>query len=113
MKSLILAAAAFGAVPALSLSNSTNSTETRGLVNSGQVDLGDWADAYAKAKTFVDSLTTSEKYSLITGGSLTNASVNFTALEFKDGSEGVQQDFYVSAFSQSSALGKTMCSLFA
>lgn len=102
MKSFLLAIA----LVASPLVYASNATE-RGLINSGTVDLGDWADAYSKAKSFVAALTTAEKYSLITGGSITNSSLNFTALEFKDGSEGVQQDFFVSAFSQSSALAMT------
>ncbi|KAL1305765.1 hypothetical protein AAFC00_007343 [Neodothiora populina] len=80
---------------------------SHGLINELDIDFGDWAQAYDKASSFVAALTTAEKYSIITGGRISNSSLNFTALEFKDGSEGVQQDYFVSAFSQSSALAMT------
>lgn len=67
-------------------SNTTSSTE--GLLSSGNVDLGDWADAYAKATALVAQMTNDEKISLITGSS--GSSVNWTALEFKDGTQSVQ-----------------------
>lgn len=65
----------------------TNST-TEGLLSSGNVELGDWSDAYAKATALVAKLTNSEKITLITGGSV--SSVNWTALEFKDSTQGPQ-----------------------
>jgi beta-glucosidase len=65
----------------------TNST-TEGLLSSGNVELGDWADAYTKATALVAQLTNSEKITLITGGSV--SSVNWTALEFKDSTQGPQ-----------------------
>ena len=69
-------------------STSTNTTATEGILSSGSVDLGDWADAYTKAAALVAQLTNEEKITIITGGSV--SSVNWTALEFKDGTEGVQ-----------------------
>lgn len=76
------------------------------------MDLGEWADAYTKAKTFVSGLTTAQKLSIITGGSFnssngTNGTAGWTALVLKDGMESVQGYFYVSTFSQSSALAMT------
>ena len=50
-----------------------------------------------------------EIFFAVTETTTSPASVNFTALQFKDGSEGIQQDFFVSAFSQSSALGEILC----
>jgi beta-glucosidase len=64
----------------------TNSTSS--LLSSGTVALGDWADAYAKATALIDQLTNDEKITLITGGSV--SSVNWTALEIKDSTEGPQ-----------------------
>ncbi|KAG4421590.1 hypothetical protein IFR04_005317 [Cadophora malorum] len=86
-------------------STSTNTTATEGILSSGSVDLGDWADAYTKAAALVAQLTNEEKITLITGGSV--SSVNWTALEFKDGTEGVQGYNFVTGFSQSSALAMT------
>lgn len=106
---LLWAAALAAATPMADAKTTTNTTHERGLITSGVVDLGEWKDAYTKAKSFVDALTTTEKYTLITGGSITNSSsgVNFTALQYKGGPGGIQQDFFVSAFSQASALGMT------
>ena len=67
-------------------SNTTSSTE--GLLSSGNVDFGDWTDAYAKATALVAQMTNDGKISLITGSSV--SSVNWTALEFKDGTQSVQ-----------------------
>ena len=64
-------------------------TTTEGLLSSGNVDLGAWAGAYAKATAFVAQLTNEEKITIMTGGSV-SASVDWTALEFKDGTESVQ-----------------------
>jgi beta-glucosidase len=50
--------------------------------------MGAWADAYARAVALVAQLTNEEKVTIITGGSV--SSVNWTALEFKDGTQGVQ-----------------------
>lgn len=76
------------------------------------VSLGKWQDAYQKASTFVSQLTTAQKLQLITGNDVNTTTANgknttFTALQFLDGSMGLQDYFYVSAFSQSSALAMT------
>jgi beta-glucosidase len=76
------------------------------------VDLGNWAESYTKAKAFVAQLTTAEKLSIITGGNVdssnsTSGTVGWTALVLKDGMESVQGYYYVSTFSQSSALAMT------
>lgn len=63
-------------------------TLTDSILSSGSVDLGAWTDAYEKAVAFVAQLTNNEKISVITGNSV--ASVNWTALQFKDGTQGVQ-----------------------
>ncbi|PMD41999.1 glycoside hydrolase family 3 protein [Hyaloscypha variabilis F] len=67
--------------------------------------MGAWADAYAKAVALVAQLTNEEKVTIITGGSV--SSVNWTALEFKDGTQGVQGYDYVTGFSEASALVTT------
>lgn len=66
------------------------------------VALGDWETAYEQATAFVAQLTNSEKLSLVTGSDV--SSVNWTALEFKDGTQGVQGYDYVTGFSETSAL---------
>lgn len=69
--------------------NATTVNITSAILSSGTVDLGNWADAYVKATTLVSQVTQAEKISIITGGSV-SGSVNWTALEFKDGTQGVQ-----------------------
>jgi beta-glucosidase len=72
------------------------------------VSLGDWQTAYAKASRFVAKLNTTEKIKLVTGSSVnTTDGESLTALEFLDLSMGLQDYYYVSAFSQSSALAMT------
>lgn len=71
-----------------SSSNTTTDSGTEGLLSSGIVEMGAWADAYAKAVALVAQLTNEEKVTIVTGGSV--SSVNWTALEFKDGTQGVQ-----------------------
>lgn len=67
-------------------SNSTTSTE--GLLSSGNVEMGEWAAAYAKAQALVAQMTNEEKITLITAGSV--ESVGWAAMEFKDGTQGPQ-----------------------
>ena len=53
-------------------------------------------------------LTTDEKITIITAGSLaSNASVDWTALAVTDGPSGAQEYYYESAFSIGNALGMT------
>ncbi|OQE31311.1 hypothetical protein PENSTE_c001G02913 [Penicillium steckii] len=80
----------------------------KGLLSNGDVSLGDWQTAYEKASKFVSKLNTTEKINLITGSSVnTTDGHSFTALEFLDGAEGLQDYYYVSAFSQPSSLAMT------
>ena len=65
--------------------NATDSSQG-GILSSGKVDLGAWADAHAKATALVAGLTNEEKLTIITGGSVSS----FAALDFKDGTQGVQ-----------------------
>lgn len=53
----------------------------------------------------VANLSNEDKITLITGGDVTSA--NWTALEFKDGTMGVQGYDYVTAFGETSALVNT------
>ncbi|KAF8848804.1 glycoside hydrolase family 3 protein [Acephala macrosclerotiorum] len=87
--------------------SSANTTTSTGeaILSSGEVSLGDWADAYTKAAALVAQLTNEEKITIITGGSV--SSVNWTALEFKDGTQSVQGYDYVTGFAESSALAMT------
>jgi beta-glucosidase len=71
------------------------------------VSLADWQTAYEKASTFISTLSTTQKLSLITGSSITTSNTTFSALTFLDGDMGPQNDFYVSAFSLSSSLAMT------
>ena len=84
---LLLPGAAF-AQNSTSSSNTTSDSTTEGLLSSGNIEMGAWADAYAKAVALVAQLTNEEKVTIMTGGSV--SSVNWTALEFKDGTQGVQ-----------------------
>lgn len=74
--------------------NSTTNTTTSGVVgilSDNNVALGDWADAYAKATALVAQMSNEDKITVITGGSL--SALNWTVLEYKDGSEGVEGTF--------------------
>ncbi|KAL3481326.1 glycoside hydrolase superfamily [Aspergillus californicus] len=100
MRIIALAAAAlFGLTSA--------SDSTLGLLNENGVSLGKWQAAYKKASAFTAGLTTDQKLSLITGSSVSSSDATFTALEFLDGDMGLQNYFFVSAFSLSSALAMT------
>ncbi|KAJ5913399.1 beta-glucosidase D [Penicillium tannophilum] len=79
-----------------------------GLLSNGDVSLGDWQPAYKKAVEFVSKLNTTEKIKLITGSGVeaTDGS-SITALEFLDGDMGLQDYYYVSAFSLASAISMT------
>jgi beta-glucosidase len=75
-------------------SNASSNSGNQGLLSSGNVEMGAWAEAYAKAVALVTQLTNQEKVTIITGGSV--SSVNWTALEFKDGTQGVQGKYILS-----------------
>ncbi|PQE27536.1 beta-glucosidase D protein [Rutstroemia sp. NJR-2017a BBW] len=85
----------------------SNATSTAtGILSNGLVDLGEWKDAYDQAVTLVSGMTNAEKLSIITGGSVESSS-NWTALSFKDGTQGPQGYDYVTGWCQSSALAMT------
>lgn len=90
---------------AVKAQNTNTSSTNSYILSSGAIDLGDWADAYAKASAFVAGLTNAEKIDLVTGGDI--ASSNWTALQFKDGDQSVQQYEYVTGFGETSALVMT------
>ncbi len=85
---LLLPSAIFAQNSTSSRNTTTTDSSAEGLLSSGNVDMGAWADAYARAVALVAQLTNEEKVTIITGGSV--SSVNWTALEFKDGTQGVQ-----------------------
>ena len=85
---LLLPSAAFAQNSTSSRNTTTTDSSSEGLLSSGNVDMGAWADAYAKAVGLVAQLTNEEKVTIITEGSV--SSVNWMALEFKDGTQGVQ-----------------------
>ncbi|PYH42626.1 uncharacterized protein BP01DRAFT_385285 [Aspergillus saccharolyticus JOP 1030-1] len=75
--------------------------------NIQEVALGDREAVYEKASAFVAGLTTDQKLALITGSSVSSSNGNFSVPEFLDGDMSLQDYFYVSAFSLSSALAMT------
>ncbi|KAF0319592.1 periplasmic beta-glucosidase [Colletotrichum asianum] len=88
------------------LSNSS-STSTPAILSDGYVQLGDFNDAYEKAKAFVATLDNAAKISIITGQSVTSNSTSgssWTALANKDGVSGINYAFYVSGFTMANAL---------
>ncbi|PYI04230.1 putative beta-glucosidase D [Aspergillus sclerotiicarbonarius CBS 121057] len=99
--SFIVAAALLG------LTGASSNSSSLGLLKSDGVALGDWESAYQKASSFVAGLTTDQKLALITGSSIESTNGSFTALNFLDGDMGLQDYFYVSAFSLSSAIAMT------
>ncbi|ORY68305.1 uncharacterized protein BCR38DRAFT_481787 [Pseudomassariella vexata] len=76
-----------GGLAATNSSNNSNSPSNSALLANGNVRLGRAAEAYEKAKAFIAQLSNTEKISLITGQSITNAS--WTALANKDGATGI------------------------
>ncbi|XRM37901.1 hypothetical protein ABZX51_001348 [Aspergillus tubingensis] len=99
--SFIVAAALLG------LTGASSSNSSLGLLKSDGVALGDWDSAYQKASSFVAGLTTDQKLALITGSSVNSTNGSFSGLTFLDGDMGLQNFYYVSAFSLSSALAMT------
>lgn len=69
--------------------------------------LGDWQAAYDKAVALVTKLTNDEKVSIITGGSAVGSLANWTALEFKDSTQGPQGYDYITGWGLTSALVMT------
>ncbi|KAJ0368125.1 hypothetical protein COL154_002876 [Colletotrichum chrysophilum] len=71
------------------------------------LQLGDFNNAYEKAKAFVATLDNAAKVSIITGQSVTSNSTSgssWTALANKDGVSGINYAFYVSGFTMANAL---------
>ena len=85
---LLLPSASFAQNSTSSRNTTTTDSSAEGPLSSRNVDMGAWADAYAKAVALVAQLTNEERVTIITGGSV--GSLNWTALEFKDGTQGVQ-----------------------
>ncbi|PWY71349.1 glycoside hydrolase [Aspergillus eucalypticola CBS 122712] len=69
--------------------------------------LGHNGAAYERASKFVAKLNTTQKVSIVTGGGATVVGETFLGMDFNDGSMGLLEYYYVSAFSQSSALSMT------
>ncbi|KAF7187659.1 putative beta-glucosidase D [Pseudocercospora fuligena] len=83
-----------------------NSSSSAALLSSGHVHLGEYQDAYNKAKAFVANLTNAQKVSIITGGSI-NGTSSWTALANKDGFAGINGQYFVSSFPMGGALAMT------
>ena len=81
-----------------------NSSTSPSLLSSGNISLGVYQSAYEKAQTLVSSLNTTEKITVITGGSIDGV---WTALQSKDGMSSVNQQYYVSSFPLGNALAMT------
>ncbi|KAH8641590.1 putative beta-glucosidase D [Alternaria alternata] len=92
----LLAAIFFGAAEA---AVSSNYTEAR----LSSVKLGSWQSAYDKASAFVDTLSSSDKLSIITGGS----AGNFSGLEILDSSANPINYYYVTAWPAGIAMAMT------
>lgn len=89
----------------LTVAAANSSSTSEGLLSNDNVDLGAWQTAYTQAKALVAKLSNNEKITLVTGGDVTSA--NWTALQFKDGTMGVQGYDYVTGFGETSALVNT------
>ncbi|KAG9193567.1 beta-glucosidase [Alternaria panax] len=79
----LLAAIFFGATE-----TAVSSNYTEAILSSGTISIGTWQNAYQKASAFVDSLTTSDKLSIITGSSASN----FSGLEIMFGSHAAPRN---------------------
>ncbi|KAI8159878.1 putative beta-glucosidase D [Colletotrichum sp. SAR 10_70] len=105
LSSRALAALTF--VSSTSALSNSSSTSTSAILSDGYVQLGDFNDAYEKAKAFVATLDNAAKVSIITGQSVTSNSTSgssWTALANKDGVSGINYAFYVSGFTMANAL---------
>lgn len=71
------------------------------------VELGIYADAFQKAQTFVSTLSTAQKVSIITGVSFNGTNATWSALENKDGFAGINSQYFVSGFPMGNALAMT------
>lgn len=74
--------------------------------------LGDFAEAYSKAKAFVGQLTNAQKIAIITtqdvsSNSSSSSNVSWTAYTTKDAFAGMNAQFFVSGFSETNALAMT------
>ncbi|USP79383.1 beta-d-glucoside glucohydrolase D [Curvularia clavata] len=83
-----------------------------GLLSSDSERLGNFAEAYEKARAFVSQLTNSQKISIITKGDVTSNSssasnVSWTAYTTKDAIAGMNNDYFVSGFCSGNALSMT------
>lgn len=70
-------------------------------------ELGIYADAFQKAQTFVSTLSTAQKVSIITGASFNGTNATWSALENKDGFAGINSQYFVSGFPMGNALAMT------
>lgn len=102
--------------------NAANNSSSTALLSSGHgkplpclhrytnlryaVYLGEYQEAYTKAKAFVSNLTNAQKVSIITGGSV-NGTSSWTALANKDGFAGINGQYFVSSFPMGGALAMT------
>ncbi|PYH67878.1 putative beta-glucosidase D [Aspergillus vadensis CBS 113365] len=102
MKGHTLAVLAF-----ISHALASENTSSIGILGHNGVDLGTWEAAYERASKFVAKLNTTQKVSIVTGGGATVDGETFPGMDFNDGSMGLLEYYYVSAFSQSSALSMT------
>lgn len=111
------ASLAFHAITALSFitggvngatnSSSLASNTTSALLADGNVNLGIASEAYEKATAFVATLTNAQKIAIITGSSITDGNVSWTALTTSNGGSGINMNFYVSGFLLPGALTMT------
>ena len=104
--SVVVGAALLSVGSAASNTTSTNSSSAA-LLSSGTVQLGIYADAYAKAKAYVAQLSNTDKLSIITGGDVSAPNSSWTALVQKDGFAGINYQYYVSGFLMGNALAMT------
>ncbi|KUJ09829.1 uncharacterized protein LY89DRAFT_277926 [Mollisia scopiformis] len=95
----LLALLRFGVV----VQGDASSNYTAQLLSSGTIKLGDWQAAYDKAYAIVQTLNTTEKLSIITGGS----GGNFSALDMLDSSTNPLTYYYVTTWPAGGAMAMT------
>lgn len=97
----LLAVLSFGSSATWAQEASANYTAQ--LLSSGNVKLGEWQAAFDKASDFVAGLTTTEKLSIITGGSVGN----FSALNMLDSATNPLTYYYVTTWPAGLAMAMT------
>lgn len=97
----LLSILSFGS--SLTWAEDASANYTAQLLSSGTVKLGEWQTAFDKASAFVATLSTTDKLSIVTGGS----AGNFSALNMLDSATNPLTYYYVTTWPAGLAMAMT------